>query len=152
MNPSAASEAQQNPIARPSYAKIAAISGAALVFFLLFVAFILFCSFGLLRNSDPVRLALAKARTNASVLEQIGQPIHEGWLVKGKLHTTDTSGHAELSIPIDGPKGKGAIDLVADKNLSTWSFSKLQVAPENGTARINLLESGPVPATPSHAP
>jgi hypothetical protein len=149
MNPSASPEAQQNnPSARHSYAKIAAISGAALVFFLLFVAFILFCSFGLLRNSDPVRLALAKARTNPSVLEQIGQPIHEGWLVKGKLHTTDTSGHAQLSIPIDGPKGKGAINLVADKNLSTWSFSKLQVVPENGTSPIDLLKTSEPPSAP----
>ena len=146
MIPSTGLEAQQkNWLARNPRAKGAAIAGAAFGFFLLFVAFTLFCIFGLLRNSDPVRLALTKARSNPAVAELIGQPIHEGWFVNGKMNVTGDSGRARLVIPIDGPHGKGTIHLVADKSAGTWRFSELQVEPENGTAPIDLLETSEPP-------
>lgn len=49
------------------------------------------------------------------------------------------SGHADLSIPIYGPNGKGIIYVVADKNAGVWRFETLQVEIDGQPKRIDLL-------------
>lgn len=127
---------------------VALIAAAAFAFFVLFAGTIIFFVFGLLRNSDPAKLAIARSQSNPAVVQYLGQPIRPGFFVSGSENTTGPSGHAELSIPVSGPKGKGTIYLIADKNLGLWSFSELEFALEDGSARINLLPSpsGSAPA------
>jgi len=48
--------------------------------------------------------------------------ITDGFFVLGKTNVSGTSGHADLTIPISGPKGKGTIYLVASKFAMSGRF------------------------------
>jgi hypothetical protein len=118
----------------------AVLLAAALTFTLILFTFI----FGMMRNSAAVKMALRQAQSNAVVAERLGTPLETGWFMSGNINVTGPSGHAEMEIPVSGPKGKGTIYLVADKNAGLWSFSTLQVAFADGEPRVDLL----LPATP----
>jgi hypothetical protein len=55
------------------------------------------------------------------------------------------SGEANLSIPISGPKGKGTINVAANKSLGRWNYSGLIVEIAKTHQRIDILQR-PVPA------
>ncbi len=77
-----------------------------LVFFVAFVGSIALIVFGAMKSTDVYKEALARARVNSGVIEALGAPITEGFLVSGNTNVNGASGEANLSIPISGPKGK----------------------------------------------
>lgn len=84
--------------------------------------------------------ALARARADPQVIEKIGQPLQPGWLATGNLNTSGSSGSADVSIPISGPKGKGTIYVEAKKSAGEWTFETLQVEIAGEEHRIDLLK------------
>lgn len=118
----------------------AVLLAAALTFTLILFTFI----FGMMRNSDAVKMALRQAQSNPIVAERLGTPLETGWFMSGNINVSGPAGHAEMEIPVHGTKGKGTIYLVADKNAGLWTFSTLQVAFAENEPRIDLLQ----PATP----
>jgi hypothetical protein len=75
------------------------------------------------------------------VIEILGSPIKEGFLVSGNTNVNGASGEANLSIPVSGPKGKGTIYVAAAKSLGRWNYSGLIVEIAKTHQRIDLLES-----------
>jgi Cytochrome oxidase complex assembly protein 1 len=65
--------------------------------------------FASIRTSDAAKLAIQTAESNPMLVERLGQPLKAGWFVSGNMEVTPASGHAELAIPISGPKGSGTI-------------------------------------------
>ena len=104
--------------------------------------FALFMSliFGMMKSSDAYQDALAKAKANPVVQKAIGTPIEEGMFVTGEIKTSNSSGKANLSIPISGPDGQATIYFVASKSAGEWTFSTLVVEITENKQRINLLE------------
>jgi hypothetical protein len=96
-------------------------------------------------GSDVYKQAMATATQNIQVREQIGEPVQSAWIVSGQLHINGSSGDANLSIPISGPRGKGLIRAVAHKTGGVWRFSYLQVSIEGGPGNIDLLSVQPPP-------
>jgi hypothetical protein len=91
------------------------------------------------RNSDVYKQAIAKASEYSQVREQIGEPIRVGWLISGQLSVSGNTGNANLSIPLSGTRGKGAIRAVAHKSAGVWLFTFLQVTIEGQPVSIDLL-------------
>ena len=81
------------------------------------------------------------------MIEALGSPITEGFLVSGNTNVDGASGEANLSIPITGPKGNGTIYVAARKSLGQWNYSGLVVEIAKTHQRINLLQS-PTPNSP----
>jgi len=92
-----------------------------------------------MRNSDVCRLAMAYVRQDEVVLQKLGSPIEQGWLMSGTMQTSGGSGTADLSLPISGPKGKGKLYLTAEKRAGEWKFSTLVLRIEGETEAIDLL-------------
>jgi Cytochrome oxidase complex assembly protein 1 len=90
------------------------------------------------RSSDVYKQALAQAASNSQVRELIGEPLKPAWLISGQLNVSGT-GSANLSIPISGPRGKGAIRAVANKSGGVWRFTYLQVSVDGQPTSIDLL-------------
>jgi hypothetical protein len=95
--------------------------------------------FASLRNSDVVKMAIATAESNSSLAEQLGRPLVAGWFVTGTLEVTPASGHAELAIPVSGPKGKGTIYVDGRKRAGVWHLEMLQFGAEGSGQRLDLL-------------
>jgi hypothetical protein len=109
-----------------------------IIFFVLPLA-VIGSVFAAMKNSDAARESLRRAQKNALVLEKLGTPIEEGWMVSGSINTSTTSGDADLAVPISGPKGRGKIFVTAHKNAGVWDYQVMLAAIEGSDQRINLL-------------
>ena len=117
-----------------------------MLLFVIFVGSILVIVFGAMKSTDVYKDALSQARGNSAVIEALGTPIKDGFLVSGNTNVNGASGEANLAIPISGPKGKGTIYVSAKKSLGQWRYSGLVVEVGQTHERIDLLQS-PAPAS-----
>ena len=109
-----------------------------------FVFLIVCIPFAAMKQSDAYKTALARAKADPRVISALGSPIEDGFFAMGKTNVTGTSGQADMTVPLSGPKGKGTLYFVASKFAGDWTFSKLMVEIANTGQRIDLLED---PAT-----
>jgi hypothetical protein len=112
------------------------------VLFTVFVVFplaLLGLVFAAMKNSDVAKESLLRAQANPLVVQKLGTPIQEGWLVSGSINVSTTSGDADLAVPISGPKGQGKVYVTAHKNAGAWEYQVMLAAIEGSDQRINLL-------------
>ena len=95
------------------------------------------------RSSDVFKQAMARAAASPEVRAQIGEPIRAARLMSGHLNVNGSTGDADLSIPISGPRGKAVIHAVAVKSGGVWRFSVLQVNVEGQPEGVDLLSIQP---------
>jgi len=127
---------------------LAAVFVCGLVFVGGFVALIL----GAMRGSDVAKEAFARAQSNSLVGQRLGTPITEGWLVGGSINISNSSGNADLSVPISGPKGKATVFVTAEKTAGKWDYSVMQASIEGSSERIDLLAGAPAASAQSNSP
>jgi hypothetical protein len=118
---------------------------SVVVLFVVFVGSVVLIVFSAVKSSDVYKDALARAKAHPAVIEALGSPVTEGFLVSGNTNVNGASGETNLSIPIAGPKGKGTIYVAAKKSLGQWSYSGLVFEIAKTRQRIDLLKS-PMPA------
>jgi Cytochrome oxidase complex assembly protein 1 len=118
------------------------------VLFFAFVGSILVIVFSAMKSTNVYKEAFSRAKADPAVIEALGSPIKDGFLVSGNTNVNGASGESNLAIPISGPKGKGTIYVSANKSLGQWTYSGLVVEVGQTHQRIDLLQS-PVPA---HSP
>ena len=97
-------------------------------------------------NSEVPSKAFALAERNPVLTERLGSPLRKGWLVSGSIETTAASGHAELAVPISGPKGSGTLYVEAHKQAGLWKIDLLQFGSKGSDERMDLLLSPPGPS------
>jgi hypothetical protein len=94
---------------------------------------------GSLKQSDAYKEALDKVRGDGAAVEALGEPIEPGFFLSGTVNVSGPSGDAVLSIPLQGPKGKGTLYLEATKSAGRWTYSLLELAVEGVDERVDLL-------------
>ena len=118
------------------------------VLFVVFVGSVMLIVFTAVKSTDVYKDALARAKVHPAVIEALGSPITEGFLVSGNTNVNGASGEANLSIPIAGPKGKGTLYVAARKSLGQWNYSGLVVEIGQTHQRIDLLQRAAPPRSP----
>jgi hypothetical protein len=113
---------------------------AAIVVIVGFFGGIFFIAFSAIKYSGVYVESLTRAHASPAVLQALGEPIEEGFLVFGSIHVNGPSGEADISIPISGPKGSGTLYAVATKSAGIWHFDLLQVEIKGSEERIDLLD------------
>ena len=113
--------------------------GSVLFFVGAFVLMI-FLIMGMVKSAEPVAEALDRAKQHPQVQAAIGSPIKEGFTISCNIKTGGSSGTADMSIPVSGPKGKATIYAIAEKSAGAWSFSSLTVEIKGTGERIVLVE------------
>jgi Cytochrome oxidase complex assembly protein 1 len=116
--------------------------------FLMFIGSILVIVFSAMKSTDVYREALARAKADPAVIEALGSPIKDGFLVSGNSNVNGASGESNLAIPISGPRGKGTIYVSANKALGQWNYSGLVVEVRQTHQRIDLLHKLPPSISP----
>ena len=111
-----------------------------------FVALILAIVFGSMKSSDAYSGALARAKAAPAVIAELGTPIRSSWYVGGRINVSGSTGYANLSIPIYGPKSKATIYVEARKKSGEWRYRELVVEIEASGKRIDLLQNRPDPS------
>lgn len=95
--------------------------------------------FGAMTSSWAYNNAVRLAESNVEVLRNLGEPLEIGWFVSGEISVSDSSGDAELAIPIEGPLGSGTLYVVALKEAGRWHLEVAEVEVKGQVGRINLL-------------
>lgn len=98
-------------------------------------------AFVLITNSDAARLTISTAESNAVLSEKLGVPMETGWFISGKIEVNPAGGHAELAIPISGPKSRGTIYSESRKRAGVWQLDSLEFVGKEGGEHLNLLAS-----------
>jgi len=93
-----------------------------------------------LGDSDVSKMAVAAAQSNPVVKQRLGKPIKRGFLTSGSIEFNGSSGHADLEIPISGPSGKATVYAVAKKSAGIWKFETLDVAFDEASPRVSLMQ------------
>lgn len=89
-------------------------------------------------SSDVCTQAVARAQSSARVRAVLGQPVDKGWWVTGSINTSNSTGDADVTIPISGPQGEATIHAKATKANGVWTFSILTVTLPDGKV-VDLL-------------
>ena len=86
--------------------------------------------------------AIAKAKTNHRVLEVLGdiEPIDKLSILEGSVIYSNNKNSVQTSIRIKGTKGKGKLDIVADKIGEQWIYKKITIRIKNPEEEIQVLQ------------
>lgn len=95
----------------------------------------------MIRSSDIYRIAVTDAQNSPCASEVVGNPLAADWGVGGDLSEGGEGGSAELRIPIHGPRGKGSLDLSAEKASGKWKINSLALL--RGSDRYLIVPSAP---------
>ncbi len=108
---------------------------------------IFFVAMSAIRSSDVYKGALGAAQAHPAAIDRLGEPIKDGWLVKGNVRVDAGGGNASLEIPVSGPKKSGTLLVRAVSPDGTWMYERLDLAVEGGET-VSLLDrnvvQGPV--------
>jgi hypothetical protein len=77
------------------------------------------------RDAPYFKMALEQAQNSPCAVQALGRPVQAGWAISGSSKESASSGSAELSIPVHGPRGKGDLRLSAGKKAGKWTINSL---------------------------
>ena len=106
-----------------------------------FVTVIVTFVFGMIKSSEPYQHALTQARANQAVVAALGTPIEPKFLVAGSINLNDSSGDANLTIPVTGAKGSGTIYVIGTRSDGVWSYSRLLFIDDSSKQETDLSKS-----------
>lgn len=98
-------------------------------------------AFSLLRSSEVYQQALAFARGNPVVIERVGTPLQPGWLVTGSIRHDGSGGHAELVMPLSGPRADAKLFVEAELHAGRWEFRKVWLTLAGDNVSFDLLSA-----------
>jgi hypothetical protein len=86
--------------------------------------------------------AIEKAKTNKRVLEVLGEiePIDKLAIFEGDAIYSNNNNSVALSIRIKGNKGKGKMDISAEKNGTEWKYKTINIRIKNPKEEIQILK------------
>jgi hypothetical protein len=107
-----------------------------------FLAFVL----TVLKSSDAYTGAVARAQASPAVIAALGSPVKDGILFSGNITENNSSGNADLAIPLSGPKGKAELYVSATRSDGQWHFDRLIVEIAITHQRLDLTDTNQLPA------
>jgi hypothetical protein len=86
--------------------------------------------------------AIEKAKTNKRVLEVMGkiEPLDKLAIFEGNVIYSNNNKSVLLSVRVKGNKGKGKMDISADKNGTVWEYKKINIRIKNPKEEIQILQ------------
>jgi hypothetical protein len=86
--------------------------------------------------------AIEKAKSNKRVLEVLGkiEPIDKLAIFEGNVIYSSNNNSVALSIRIKGSKGKGKMDISAEKNGTVWEYKKINIRIKEPKEEIQILK------------
>lgn len=105
----------------------------------------------LMKSSDAYSGALVRAESSPAAIAVLGTPIKDGFFFNGNISENNSSGSANLTIPISGPNGTANLYVSATRSSNKWQFNELVVEMDKTKQRIDILDTNQLPATTSAA-
>jgi hypothetical protein len=86
--------------------------------------------------------AIEKANTNKRVSEIIGkiEPIDKLAILEGNVTYSNNNKTVELTVRVKGNKGKGKMDIIANKKEKEWVFKKINIRIKEPKEEIQIVK------------
>lgn len=86
--------------------------------------------------------AIEKANTNKRVTDVIGkiEPIDKLAILEGNVNYSNNNNTVELTVRLKGNKGKGKMDIIADKKEKEWIFKKINIRIKEPKEEIQIVK------------
>jgi hypothetical protein len=86
--------------------------------------------------------AIDKAKCNKRVLEVIGEiePIDQLAILEGNAIYSNNNNSVTLSIRVKGNKGKGKMDISAERNGTAWNYKKINIRIKEPKEEIQIIK------------
>jgi hypothetical protein len=120
-----------------------------LLTFALFIGGVVMLASSAMRSNDVHRTAMERVAAHPEAVARLGTPVEPGFFTSGSIEVNPRSGSADVSIPVSGPQGSGAISVVARKRAGTWYYDVMQLESE-GSPPIELRTPDQVEAARSN--
>jgi TonB family protein len=108
---------------------------------------IFFFAMSAMKSSEVYQGALKAAQAHPAAIERLGEPIKDGWFVKGNINLNAAGGNANFEIPVSGPKKSGTLVVRAVIPDGSWMYERLDLAVEGGET-VSLLDRNVVQPPP----
>ena len=92
-------------------------------------------------RSGAYKLAIATAHQSPWLTEALGTPVTEAWFSEGKEEWGNPP-RATLTVPVDGPKRHGNLQVPAVKDTGGWRLTELTLELTGPDDHIDLLRTG----------
>jgi len=99
------------------------------------------------KSSTPYQEAMRRARCNIELVEALGEPLRDGYLPAGSMHS---NGQSQFVIAVSGPQGNGRMFLNAKRSGDHWDYPMLYVVTD-GKEAIDLAALDDIEAAESCA-
>ena len=83
------------------------------------------------KSSTPYQEAMRRARCNIELVAALGEPLRDGYLPAGSMHS---NGQSQFVIGVSGPQGKGRLFLNAKRSGEHWDYPMLYVVTDANEA------------------
>ena len=86
--------------------------------------------------------ALDLAQKNEQIKKLLGElkPIDNMAIIEGSVIYSNSNNSVDMSLRIKGSKGKGKIDISADRNELEWNYSKINIRIKEPRQTIKILK------------
>jgi hypothetical protein len=86
--------------------------------------------------------ALEKTKTNQRVKEVLGVigPIDKLAILEGNAKYSNDNNSVDLTVRIKGNKGKGKMDISAERNGTVWKYRKINIRIKQTQEEIQILK------------
>ena len=94
-------------------------------------------------NEDVLyKNAIDKANSNERVIEVIGKidDLDQLAILEGSSKYSNNNNSIEITFRVTGDKGKGKMDISADKNGSEWEYKKISIRIKEPNEEIKIIE------------
>lgn len=87
--------------------------------------------------------ALEKAKKNERVIQVLGdlEPIDKLAIVEGVVEYSDDNNSVDISVRVKGTKGKGKMDVSADRDGGKWKYKKIDIRIKELKETIEIIKS-----------
>jgi hypothetical protein len=100
------------------------------------------------RHSEPYDVAVSRAQHNPTMLQKLGSPIVAGRTTSATLNTNNDAGDADLTIPLQGPFGKGKLHVVAERKAYKWAYREMRFVADGSGETVDLRTATDKPTRP----
>lgn len=90
----------------------------------------------IIQSSGAYVGAIAEVNANPEVDAELGTPVTPGLGMSGEVNEKNGVGSADFTTPIEGPKGKGSLHVVATGKNGKWTYSVIEVTANGKTIDV----------------
>ncbi len=102
------------------------------------IALIVPFAFGVIKDSQIYKDAVAQAKNDPAVTNALGAPVDADWWVGGQWNDAGDTGTAELMIPLKGSKGSGILYADGTKAGGKWTLNTMRLEVQSSGEKINV--------------